>query len=104
MLLAYLDLSDQGLDDFGRLQEPMEVFQNQQACLRFAPQLLSQAGGINLEIEDDGEGFQLETHDGLGIRVMQNRAGIIGGCLTIEPARPHGTLVRCTIQELNHDE
>lgn len=66
--------------------------------------LRSEMQSINLEIEDDGDGFQLETHEGLGIRVMQNRAGIIGGCLTIEPARPHGTLVRCTIHELNHGE
>lgn len=64
--------------------------------------LRSEEHFVALEIEDDGDGFQLGSHDGLGIRVMQNRAGIIGGCFTIEPAKPHGTLVRCTIDELNH--
>ena len=66
--------------------------------------LQSEKHGVTLEIEDDGGGFQLGLHDGLGIRVMQNRAGIIGGSFTIEPAHPHGTLVRCTIRELSHGD
>lgn len=66
--------------------------------------LRSEEHGIILEIEDDGNGFQIGSNNGLGIRVMQNRAGIIGGCLTIEPAQPQGTLVRCTIHELKHGE
>ncbi len=63
--------------------------------------LRSESTGVTLEIEDDGSGIKLGAHDGLGIRVMQNRARILDGWLTIEPAQPHGTIVRFTIHETN---
>jgi nitrate/nitrite-specific signal transduction histidine kinase len=34
---------------------------------------------------------------GLGLRIMQNRAAIIGAKLTIEPAKPKGTAVTCVL-------
>jgi signal transduction histidine kinase len=38
-----------------------------------------------------------DAKGGLGLRVMRNRAAIIGAYLTIEPAQPTGTVVRCRL-------
>ena len=51
-----------------------------------------------LRVQDDGIGISdelTEDHDGLGLRIMRNRAAIIRATLNIEPARPTGTLVTC---------
>lgn len=49
---------------------------------------------------DDGVGMPsrpTENHGGLGLRIMRNRAAIIGARLTIQPAKPTGTLVICAL-------
>ena len=56
-----------------------------------------------LEIQDDGTGVVVPTtgpgrQEGLGLRIMRNRAEIIGAELAIEAAPPHGTLVRCILK------
>jgi nitrate/nitrite-specific signal transduction histidine kinase len=33
----------------------------------------------------------------MGLRIMRNRAAIIGAQLTIEPAEPNGTVVTCRL-------
>jgi PAS domain S-box-containing protein len=57
-----------------------------------------------LSVQDDGIGMpaRLEENQGLGLRVMRNRAAIIGAQLTIDPAAPTGTVVRCVLTR-NHD-
>ena len=52
-----------------------------------------------LRVQDDGLGMSAGTTQtsGLGLRIMRNRAAIIGAILTIEPAQPTGTLVTCTL-------
>jgi two-component system sensor kinase FixL len=65
--------------------------------------LHNEEGTIFLEIRDDGRGFVEPSkteggQEGLGLRIMRNRAGIIGAELAIEAAPPHGTLVRCTLK------
>ena len=57
-----------------------------------------------LSVQDDGIGMSsrlTENHGGLGLRIMQNRAAIIGATLTIQPAKPTGTLVICTLASKN---
>jgi signal transduction histidine kinase len=56
-------------------------------------------GGLILSVQDDGIGMPASPteHQGLGLRIMRNRAAIIGATLTIEPARPKGTLVTCVL-------
>jgi two-component system CheB/CheR fusion protein len=56
-------------------------------------------GGLGLSVQDDGIGMPSgspESH-GLGLRIMHNRAAIIGAKLTLEPARPTGTVVTCAL-------
>jgi PAS domain S-box-containing protein len=57
------------------------------------------AAALILSIRDDGSGIQgaPDSSKGVGLRIMQNRAGVLSGTLTIEPSEPRGTLVTCTI-------
>ncbi len=57
------------------------------------------AGRVVLSIRDDGVGLTAPSNEqaGLGIRLMQYRAGAIGGWLTIGPAKDGGTVVMCTL-------
>lgn len=50
-----------------------------------------------LDVEDDGEGIAQSAplHDGIGLRVMQHRANLLGGRVDILPSPAGGTLVRC---------
>jgi two-component system CheB/CheR fusion protein len=54
-------------------------------------------GKSTLTISDDGSGFDADNavKEGLGIRIMHYRAGIIGSTLRIESAPGQGTIVRC---------
>ena len=58
---------------------------------------------INLEVNDNGIGFdpasrrQTAQTEGLGLRTMEYRAGVIGGTLHIEPNEQGGTKVKCTM-------
>jgi PAS domain S-box-containing protein len=63
--------------------------------------LLTEPDGLRLRIEDDGIGLPdgVVQSDGLGIRIMQHRAGAIGGELQIEPSQGGGTVVSCMLPE-----
>jgi PAS domain S-box-containing protein len=52
-----------------------------------------------LRVQCDGVGMPARTlaTEGLGLRIMRNRAAIIGARLTIEPAEPTGTVVTCAL-------
>jgi len=67
--------------------------QAQQLCIAL------EAAGHNviLTVQDDGIGMpaHLPVRQGLGLRIMSNRATIIGAHLTIEPAKPRGTVAKC---------
>jgi PAS domain S-box-containing protein len=52
-----------------------------------------------LRVRCDGIGMPTrpEAKGGLGLRIMRNRAAIIGAHLTIEPTEPSGTMVTCRL-------
>jgi len=71
-------------------------------------------GSVKLTVEDDGIGVpeDLDSKEGLGVRIMAHRAAMIGGVFAIEPAPTGGTIVTCTLptktparveNELKHD-
>jgi PAS domain S-box-containing protein len=66
---------------------------------------LTADGGLVLSVQDDGIGMpsRVTETQGLGLRIMHNRAAIIGARLTIEPARPTGTVVTCVLARKNHE-
>ena len=58
-----------------------------------------------LEVRDDGVGIQVpaEKAHGMGRRIMQYRAELIGGALNIESRMDGGTVVTCTIRRSTND-
>jgi PAS domain S-box-containing protein len=69
--------------------------------------LLTEPDGLRLRIKDDGIGFpdRLQETDGLGLRIMQHRAGLIGGVLQFGPSQGGGTVVTCTVpRSKSHDK
>lgn len=52
---------------------------------------------IVLQVRDDGLGISKQqlTEDGIGLRNIRYRAGLIGASLRIEPGEDSGTVVRC---------
>ena len=54
---------------------------------------------IKLEVRDDGIGIpdELARPDGMGLRIMSYRAGLIGGKLNVHGDRGNGTLVSCLV-------
>jgi PAS domain S-box-containing protein len=54
-------------------------------------------GVVTLRIRDDGIGVSDRAKNGLGLRIMRNRASVIGADLTIEPGKRRGTVVTCTL-------
>jgi PAS domain S-box-containing protein len=65
---------------------------------------LTAEGGLVLSVQDDGIGMPARPTqtEGLGLRIMRNRAVIIGATLTIKPAEPSGTVVTCVLARKNN--
>jgi PAS domain S-box-containing protein len=61
--------------------------------------LLTEPNALRLRINDDGIGIQVgpDHGDGLGLRIMQYRAGLIGGDFQITGSEEGGTVVTCTL-------
>lgn len=66
--------------------------------------LRAEGNVLVLEIVDDGTGIEETPHRsaGLGLRLMEYRASLIGGFLTVEPAERKGTRVMCRIPRKIH--
>jgi signal transduction histidine kinase len=62
--------------------------------------------GLVLRVQDDGVGMPALSieNKGLGLRIMKNRAAILGARLTIEPAAPTGTVVTCAWARKNDEQ
>jgi PAS domain S-box-containing protein len=63
-------------------------------------------GRVILEVCDDGVGVEQVrlNGSGMGLRIMEYRAGLIGAALYVGKAAPGGTLVQCTLlRDSNHD-
>jgi PAS domain S-box-containing protein len=54
---------------------------------------------LRLQVRDDGSGFEEEaaTDAGMGVRIMNYRARIIGGSLDVSSTLGEGTVVTCTV-------
>ncbi len=56
-----------------------------------------------LTIRSDGLRFKQPTREGLGLKIMEYRAAVIGGSLSIKPGARYGTLVTCTFEFRRND-
>jgi PAS domain S-box-containing protein len=56
---------------------------------------------LTLAVKDDGRGFNTaeDRPKGLGLRIMNHRAGVIGGTLVIRQPNAGGTEVVCTLDQ-----
>lgn len=60
--------------------------------------LNTQNNQVELTVHDDGCGVpKVPKSGGMGLRVMNYRAGMIGATISVGPAHPCGTLVRCVM-------
>ncbi|MBI4420522.1 MAG: PAS domain-containing protein, partial [Gemmatimonadetes bacterium] len=61
--------------------------------------LLASDGQLTLEVHDDGAGFQSDAarSRGMGLRIMQHRASLVGATLDIDSTLGRGTVVRCVL-------
>jgi PAS domain S-box-containing protein len=57
-----------------------------------------------LRIVDDGIGLGQLSREGLGLRIMRIRAGLIQADLSIQSVQPHGTQVTCTLIKEQPDD
>jgi signal transduction histidine kinase len=65
-------------------------------------ELSSDENGIVLEIRDNGEGMKEKlTSPGMGLRIMNYRAKLIGALLEIKRDGGKGTVVRCSLRNFN---
>ena len=64
--------------------------------------LFQSATRIVLRVQDDGIGFpkSVPTYKGMGLRVMQHRARMIGGVLTVRTPPQGGTVVTCSLKKV----
>jgi len=63
-------------------------------------ELSSMPRQIILAVRDNGEGFKRNTHGGtgLGLRIMEHRASLLGGGLTVKNKNDGGVEVICTMK------
>jgi PAS domain S-box-containing protein len=68
--------------------------------------LVASQGRIMLGVEDNGAGFAAKppNHKGMGLRVMQYRAGMIGGSLVVQHRPEGGTSVVCSLDAAGANE
>jgi len=62
--------------------------------------LAAESNRIFLAIKDDGIGIpELPPRTGAGLRIMQYRAGMIGGSIVVQRGSPAGTTVACSVHQ-----
>jgi signal transduction histidine kinase len=68
---------------------------------RIVISLATRGGRVRLSVEDNGVGISraLSNPDGMGLRIMEYRARMIGADFKIRSAGPRGTLVSCEMDE-----
>jgi len=71
---------------------------------RIKIELSEDEGIITLNIADNGTGISAQREnrrEGMGLKIMDFRARMIGGQLTLKPAPGGGTVVRCKVPKNN---
>jgi PAS domain S-box-containing protein len=64
---------------------------------RIGVSLSNRSKTVRLAVRDDGIGLSRETrHKGMGLRIMQSRATLIGASFDIQPGKSGGTGVTCS--------
>jgi two-component system sensor histidine kinase UhpB len=79
------------------VQESLTNVLRHAGATRASVSLTRDAEGVVLTVEDDGTGFDADAVAQGGIRIMRERALLVGGALTITPRSGGGTTVRLSV-------
>jgi two-component system sensor histidine kinase UhpB len=79
------------------VQESLTNVLRHAGATRASVSLTRDAEGVVLTVEDDGTGFDADAVAQGGIRIMRERALLVGGALTITPRAGGGTTVRLSV-------
>lgn len=86
--------NDQHLEAYRIIQESVGNIVKHADAKHIYLTLRKEENVIDITIEDDGKGFSKETcHDGIGMRTMKERIGLIKGNIEIDSALGKGTIV-----------
>lgn len=86
--------NDQHLEAYRIIQESVGNIIKHADAKHIYLTLRKEENVIDITIEDDGKGFSKETcHDGIGMRTMKERIGLIKGNIEIDSAPGKGTIV-----------
>ena len=75
-------------------QEALTNIMRHARARRVVLQLRDDAGGLHLQVVDDGDGFSPDAARGLGLVIMRERAHVIGGRLEVDSAPDQGTRIQ----------
>ncbi len=92
---------DLATDMYRIVQEALSNAAKHARARKIALRLRTEDGDLILEVEDDGVGLPrpADRGAGMGLKIMQYRANIIGASLSFESGRQGGTLVRCRVHD-----
>jgi signal transduction histidine kinase len=66
-------------------------------CTQIIIELFRKKDMLHLQISDNGDGFASATNDGVGLGVMQHRAGVIGAELIVKSKPGKGVAITCNL-------
>ena len=90
--------SGTGVHAYRILQEALNNVVRHSGAREAAVRLRYLENALEIEVEDRGKGFARQPgQHGIGLVAMRERAGLLGGTITIENARERGTLVRLVV-------
>jgi PAS domain S-box-containing protein len=98
-----VSMADEGLatDLYRIVQEALSNAAKHAKARKIALRLRFEGRDLLLEVEDDGVGLKpaAERPRGMGLKIMQYRANIVGASLSFEQGSRGGTLVRCRVHD-----
>lgn len=105
-VLGNIDFDDatQAIHLYRIAQEGVSNAVKHGAATKVSVHLASTEKHIRLRVVDNGTGFSKnwDAEGGLGVRIMQFRARLIGGNLEISDVPDKGAIITCTIPVINH--
>lgn len=105
-VLGKLNLDDatQAIHLYRIAQEAVSNAVKHGSATKVSVHLASTKSHIRLRVVDNGTGFteNWDSEGGLGVRIMQFRARLIGGNLEISDVPEKGATITCTIPVINH--
>ena len=99
MHLAHVVVVSDGTHLFRIAQEAVSNAIKHGQATRILVQLKERHNRVSVMVTDNGSGLskEISKSKGMGLRIMQSRAGMIGGKLTVENNRNGGACVVCSI-------